>query len=650
MNNRAHSLIRTNNLRTLALPMLMITLGLQTFRVFFPSLAWYMRDTVGVGTITLAVSAFVPFLIGFLAAILRRLAGPRLALWLTAGGVALFRLVEQVVVSPKVDLWLSIFGTVLFVLFMPIFIEHVYAEGKDTAAQRLSFGILLGLALDSTIHGVAGTLDLSWIPGLLPLGIIVLMFGLVLWSLWVESIPVSEAPRGASWWEAFPLLALGPYLLIQAVILQNQGWISEVGGLSSATSFLVLMVGNLLAVIGSIWGFSRPHTFRPSLALVIAVYLGLATIYADKPGATFLVTLLISQFLMGWGWALLTNAHSPTSRPGIGRTTVLLGLSMVLFLLMAFLYYVSLDISVPIPRNAFLPIGCILFGLALFVTSIRLRGSPIVARHNWTPLATAFALAVVSLLYWIGTEALARPVDEVPPSLPMRVMTYNIHSSYNFEGRQDPEEIARVIEESGADIIALQEVSRGWLINGSTDLVSWLARRLNMHILFKGTTGPVWGNAILTRFPIMDHGSGGLPLAGSLLGRGYLWAKFDVGAQHPIQIIATHLHHLDDEVFVRLAQVPVLLEYWDHAPGSVILGDLNARPGEADMDLILQAGLIDSWTEAGSGVGYTYSAGDPFKRIDWIWHTDDLVALDAEVLRSTASDHLPVIITLDVVR
>jgi endonuclease/exonuclease/phosphatase family metal-dependent hydrolase len=650
MDSRARSLFQTITLRTLALPVLMVTFGLQTLRVLFPSIAVYVRDTVGLGPMMLAVYAFTPFLIGFLAAILRRMAGPRLALWLTAGGVALFRLLEQVVANPGVDLWLSIVGTAFFVLFLPIFVGHAFAEGMNTAAPRLSFGILLGLTLDSTIRGVAGTLDLSWIPGLLPLAVVVLMIGLVLWSLWVESFPVSEAPRGASWREALPLLAFGPYLLIQAVIFQNQGWISSVGGLSSSISFLILMGGNLLAVVGCIWGFSRPYTFRPSLALVVAVYLGLATFYADKSGATFLVTLFVGQLLMGWGWALLTSALSPTSRPGMGRTTVLLGLSMVLFLLMAFLYYISIDIAIPIPRSAILPIVSILIGLPLFFTSMRLGVSPTAVWRDWTALTVAFVLVVVSLLYWVGTDVLARPVEEVSPSLPLRVMTYNIHSAYNIEGHQNPEEIARVIEASGADIIALQEVSRGWLIEGSTDLASWLARRLNMHILFKGTTGPVWGIAILTRYPIVDHGSGALPLDGSLIGRGYLWLKIDVDAQQPVQIIATHLHHIGEEVSVRLAQVPVLLEYWDHAPRSVILGDMNAKPGEADMALILQEGFIDSWTEVGSGDGYTYSSGDPYQRIDWIWHTPDLVALDVEILQSTASDHLPVVITLDVAR
>ena len=198
MNDRAHSLIRSITLRKLALPVLTVTLGLQTMRVLFPSIAVYVRDTLDLGPMMLAIYAFIPFLIGFLAAILRRLAGPRLALWLTAGGVALFRLVEQIVVSPRVDLWLSIFGTALFVLFLPIFVGHAYAEGRGIAAPRLGLGILLGLALDSTIRGLAGTLDLSWIPGLLPLGMIVLMVGFVLWLLWVEPISVSEAPRISS--------------------------------------------------------------------------------------------------------------------------------------------------------------------------------------------------------------------------------------------------------------------------------------------------------------------------------------------------------------------------------------------------------------------------------------------------------------------
>ncbi|MGB2962929.1 MAG: hypothetical protein WBB69_02990 [Anaerolineales bacterium] len=40
------------------------------------------------------------------------------------------------------------------------------------------------------------------------------------------------------------------------------------------------------------------------------------------------------------------------------------------------------------------------------------------------------------------------------------------------------EAIAEVIENSGADIIRLQEVSRGRLMDGGADMPAWLARRL----------------------------------------------------------------------------------------------------------------------------------------------------------------------------
>jgi hypothetical protein len=39
--------LRTD-LTRLALPALVVTLGLQLLRVFIPSLAWYLRDTLGV--------------------------------------------------------------------------------------------------------------------------------------------------------------------------------------------------------------------------------------------------------------------------------------------------------------------------------------------------------------------------------------------------------------------------------------------------------------------------------------------------------------------------------------------------------------------------------------------------------------------------
>jgi endonuclease/exonuclease/phosphatase family metal-dependent hydrolase len=228
----------------------------------------------------------------------------------------------------------------------------------------------------------------------------------------------------------------------------------------------------------------------------------------------------------------------------------------------------------------------------------------------------------------------------------IKIMTYNIHSAYNVDGRQDPEAIAEVILESEADIVAIQEISRGWLVNGSTDLTTWLSNRLGMQVVFQGTTGPMWGNAIFSKYPILKVGSGKLPSLGTPLERGYLRAEIEIGDSQSLYIFATHLHHVESDPIVRYAQLKELIHTWGKRPYSIILGDLNTRPEDDEIKLLLGAGLIDSWSEAGEGRGDTYSSTHPVKRIDWIWHTPDLIVREVSVPRSNASDHLPVVVTI----
>ena len=67
------------------LPTLVIAFGLQMMRVFIPGLAWYLKDTVGIGTLSLIPYAFGTFFLGFLAPLLRRLLGDRGGLWVSGG-------------------------------------------------------------------------------------------------------------------------------------------------------------------------------------------------------------------------------------------------------------------------------------------------------------------------------------------------------------------------------------------------------------------------------------------------------------------------------------------------------------------------------------------------------------------------------------
>jgi endonuclease/exonuclease/phosphatase family metal-dependent hydrolase len=353
---------------------------------------------------------------------------------------------------------------------------------------------------------------------------------------------------------------------------------------------------------------------------------------------------VIAQFVFGWSLAAIAMATAPPTTGGMARTSISLNLGLLVFLGLTFAYYVSLDLPLPVSRDSLLPAAAVAFGLTVVAATVRLpvRGLP-------RPAAAFIAVAGVFLPVMVFSLLQPDPpAARSPTGAPLRVLTYNIHSAYDSDGAQDPEAIARVIESTEADIVALQEVSRGWLLDGSTDLVAWLARRLQMQVLFAGTTDPVWGNALLTRLPVLESGSAPLPLAGTHFPRGYLWATIDAGLPEPLLVIVTHLHHVESEHAPRLAQVPVLLGFWDQRPYSILLGDLNSEPGYAEMQLIADAGWVDSWAEAGTGDGLTWPAVDPFERIDWVWHTPDLRAVDAAVPATTASDHLPLLVSLEV--
>ncbi len=631
-----------SSLRKWVLPVVTISMGLQLLRVFIPSLAWYLRDTAGYSSLSLAPYAFGTFLVGLLAPILWRLAGPRSALWLTVGGVAVLRLAEQATTDPALDLWLSMAGVAAFVLFLPVYFGHLKATGQ-AVAPGWAYGLTLGLAFDIALHGAAGTLDLSWIAGPLPLLTTLLLALLVFWALLQSPRPDPQAATETSWSAALPLLAIGPYLLLQLLIFQSAGWLEEVAGVPSPLGFFLVMLGNLLAVVGVSWGLLRPSSFQLPLAGLAAVLLTLGTVRAASPGPSFILLAFVAQLLMGWGWALVSFRAAAADRPGLGRTGLALPLGMLLFLAFAFAYYVALDLALPFPREAILPAGAAFLGLLYLIASRRTQ--PVAAPAQLAPFWMAGVLLAVPVVVGViqGPPPRAVPRGERP----LRVMTFNIHSGFGSAGRHDPEAIAQIIEDSGADIIALQEVSRVRLLDGGTDLAVWLSRRLGMPFLFHGEEEPIWGNAILSRFPILRHGQGALPEEGTLIARGYLWAEIEIGGETPLFLIATHLHHIEADHQIRLKQVPVLLDLWGGRPITVLLGDLNAQPEWEEMRLIYDAGLTDSWLETSGDEGFTWPAVDPYKRIDWIWHTADLVTVRTQVIQTLASDHLPVLAVMD---
>jgi endonuclease/exonuclease/phosphatase family metal-dependent hydrolase len=621
------------------LPAFVVLFGMQFLRTLIPSLVWYLRDAVGLGTMDLLPYAFGTFFLGFLAALLRRIIGAKGSLWLSAGGIAVLRMVDQVIQTPGVDLWLSIAGVGFFLNFLSIFIGHVRSQG-EWAASRWSIGLILGMASDIALRGVFGARDLNTIDGWVPTSLILLMGLVVILLVWREQVGSNYS--GTTFGRSLPLLAIGPYLMIQVLFFSSQGYIEEVSGLEPPIGFVIVMLGYLLSTAGASIGLNRSRSLNIVVSLATAAFLGTSLFIANQAGILILVTILLGQFLLGWSLAIFSLVNAKAETRGLGGTTFSVATGLLIFLILVFGFYVSQDMPLPFPRATLPAAAGILVGLFAFLASLRSRS---VVERDSSGLILVTVLLLVPLVYW-GLRG--KDPQSVQPSVgPVGVMTYNIHSGFDASGRQDLEAIAKVIEESGAHVVALQEVSRMRLMDGSADIPGWLSRRLGMPYLFKGTEEPNWGNAILSQYPILESGWDDLPRAGKLIGRGYLWAKIDVGGPEPLLIIVTHLHHLVPDTDARQAQVPVLLEFWGGVGQTILLGDLNAEPGSPEMKMISEAGLQDAWSLSGDGTGFTFSSVQPVKRIDWIWHTPDLMPVEVEVIQTRASDHMPVLALLE---
>ncbi len=131
--------------------------------------------------------------------------------------------------------------------------------------------------------------------------------------------------------------------------------------------------------------------------------------------------------------------------------------------------------------------------------------------------------------------------------------------------------------------------------------------------------------------------------------RGYVVATIETGDQ-TLNVIVTHLHHVEEDSVLRVPQVQAIIATWANRTNTVLMGDMNATPDAPEMQLLRDAGLIDSFAEAGTGDGFTYASNRPYQRIDYIYHSADLTARDFHVNDGTASDHRAVAVTIDRLR
>jgi endonuclease/exonuclease/phosphatase family metal-dependent hydrolase len=262
-------------------------------------------------------------------------------------------------------------------------------------------------------------------------------------------------------------------------------------------------------------------------------------------------------------------------------------------------------------------------------------------------------LVTCALIAAILTTAKGQPGSPQPSTSPasrtLTVLTFNIHHAEGTDGKVDVTRIARIIQDSHADVVGLQEVDRGVERTARRDLLKEIADLTGMRFAFGKNLdhqGGDYGNALLTSRPIVSVGNRLLPNTDRSEPRGVLQVVLDV-AETPVLVLTTHLDHRKADA-QRVASADAILEMVQaFGPGPVVaMGDFNDTPGSPTWTRLGTA-FTDTWAVVGKGDGFTIPVEAPAKRIDWIL-LRGLDPVSAEVLRSDASDHLPVkgVITL----
>lgn len=258
------------------------------------------------------------------------------------------------------------------------------------------------------------------------------------------------------------------------------------------------------------------------------------------------------------------------------------------------------------------------------------------------------------LLAIIGSSAIIFTQKTIAQEI--KVMSYNIfHGEKYYErGKSNLKDIATVIDHYKPDFVALQEVDsmtdRSASINNGIpqDLIKILAEKTGMYGFFGkaidyGNGG--YGEGILSRYP-GDVVNYKLPNTKGGEGRALLTLEHILPNGLKIIFAGTHLCHEFSEN--RLEQINGIVSIFRETNLPVILGgDFNFRPDNNPYQVITN--YFYDTAEIKGNPQNTISFEKPRARIDYIFVSKGhkWIIKNVEVIKVDASDHMPVLVTLE---
>jgi endonuclease/exonuclease/phosphatase family metal-dependent hydrolase len=228
----------------------------------------------------------------------------------------------------------------------------------------------------------------------------------------------------------------------------------------------------------------------------------------------------------------------------------------------------------------------------------------------------------------------------------VRIATYNIHHGRGVDGIIDLPGLAEVMEQTGADIIGLQEVDQFTQRCNGVDQTAELAQRLGFNGQFAAHfpyQGGYYGVAVITRFPIIAAKQYSLPTAPGCEARTLMQTTLDIHGV-PVDFYNTHLEVRQQ--IIRELQCNTVADVLELGTLPTILtGDMNATPGGWDRKGRIASQLWDCDAPENQA---TFPSGAPSKRIDYVLASSHWSATEqgVTIFDSIRSDHVMVIADL----
>lgn len=226
----------------------------------------------------------------------------------------------------------------------------------------------------------------------------------------------------------------------------------------------------------------------------------------------------------------------------------------------------------------------------------------------------------------------------------MKVITYNVHSCLDMQGKNSLSRIVELIKKEKPAIVGLNEIETYSPRTRFANQPKRLAGARDMVFCYGPTLklGPLkfFGNAVLSRYPIFE--SRNIPLPGNREPRCCLRTRLStpVGG---ITVLSTHLGLDRSERAVQIAELKRIVKA--EKDQVILMGDFNCGTDQL-------APLYEILTDTGQLFGSTptYQYDNPTDRIDYILISPQITCLNLSSPFSDASDHLPVMAELELLK